>query len=62
MIKNFKSDIGAVIVTYNSSDYIEQCLESLLISNLDINNIIIVDNNSQDDTIEKIENKYSFIK
>tara|TARA_B100001057_G_scaffold499678_1_gene611255 strand:- start:13345 stop:14295 length:951 start_codon:yes stop_codon:yes gene_type:complete len=59
MKKNIKSDIGVVIVTYNSSDYIEQCLDSLISSNLYNKNIVIVDNNSQDDTLDKIEANYS---
>ncbi len=56
--------IGVVIVTFNSSQYILNCLKSLLESNYFINskNIIIVDNNSSDETIELVLKKYTDIK
>lgn len=43
-----------VLVTYNSSKWIDNCLNSLLIHNTNIT-ITIVDNGSTDDTIAKLE-------
>jgi GT2 family glycosyltransferase len=46
--------IGVVIVTYNSSDVIENCLDSLIGSNHPNLRVVIIDNNSPDDTVEVI--------
>ena len=53
-------DLSVVITTYNSSQYIDECLRALFneLSNLNTE-IIIVDNNSSDETLEIIQN---FIK
>ena len=53
-------DIGIVIVTFNSEDYISNCLESILNSD-NVNNIgriIIVDNNSSDNTLSLIRREF----
>jgi len=51
------TDTSIIIVTYNSENEIEGCLNSIL-SNFDDNNIeiIIADNNSSDSTIDIIQN------
>jgi len=56
--RNLPSSV--VITTYNSSQYIDECLQALFkeLSNLN-SEIIIVDNNSTDETLEIIRN---FIK
>ena len=47
--------IGFVIVTYNSEKYIDHCLKSIKNQhNFDIN-IVVVDNNSHDNTVNLIE-------
>ena len=43
-----------VIVTYNSSKYIKNCIDSLLLLNNQNYKIIIVDNNSSDNTLKLI--------
>jgi len=51
--------VSIIIVNYNGKNYLEKCLESLSkvkYSNLEI---IIVDNNSTDGSIEFVENNYS---
>jgi len=49
-------DTLIVVVTYNSSDYIENCLSSILASSYKKWFLSVVDNNSSDDTIQKINN------
>jgi O-antigen biosynthesis protein len=43
-----------VIVTYNSSGFIEECLESISVQSYTDWKIILVDNGSDDDTIKKV--------
>ena len=46
-----KSDLVSVVVlSYNSSNFIKKCLDSIANQNYDNFEIIIVDNNSTDDT------------
>ena len=47
-----------VIVTYNSSKYIEKCINSLLLLNNHNYKIIIIDNNSYDNTVQFISQKF----
>lgn len=47
-----------VIVTYNSSKYIEKCINSLLLLNNQNYKIIIIDNNSYDNTVQLISLKF----
>lgn len=52
-----KYDLTIIIVTFNSANHIVKCIDSIVkneVNNL-IFKIIIVDNNSQDETIEKIK-------
>lgn len=52
MIKSKRtSPISIIIVTYNSSDYIKRCLTVLLKSISEIDQVIVVDNNSSDGTL-----------
>ena len=56
-----KADI--VIITYNCRDFTLKCIQSLYQYNSqEINDIIIVDNNSNDDSIEIISNLFPKIK
>lgn len=56
-------DIGIVLVTYNCSSYILDCLKSLIINNSEnIGNVIVVDNDSEDDTVEIVEKNFPMIK
>lgn len=60
-IKN--NSISIILVNYNGSDIITDCLNSLeKVINKDNCEIIIVDNNSQDESVDIIENQFSDIK
>ena len=53
-IENKQSqELTIVIVTFNSSKIIQSCLEKI---NLDKYRVIIVDNNSQDNTLDIVKN------
>lgn len=58
-----KMDLSILVVTYNTKDLIEKCIQSVLnyIGSYKIE-IIVVDNNSSDGTSEFIKSKYSQIK
>jgi len=53
--------ISIIIVTSNSSKYIESCLDSILIQDFKDYEIIVADNGSKDNTIAIIKNRYSSI-
>lgn len=48
--------LDIVFVTYNSSKWIDNCLKSILNSTFDLKNVTLIfyDNNSSDDTVEKL--------
>ncbi|MER2998313.1 glycosyltransferase family 2 protein [Pontibacter populi] len=48
---------AAIIVCYNGEKYIEECLNTLILDK-SITNIIVVDNNSKDNSISIIKNKF----
>jgi len=54
----YNSEVYCVVVTYNGSQWIRQCLGSLLRSSFPLN-IIVVDNNSKDDTVEIIREDFA---
>ena len=47
--------VSVTIVTYNSGRFIKRCLESVLDQNYPFKEIIVVDNNSTDGTIDILE-------
>ena len=51
--------VAVVICTYNKCEYVVNCIESVLNSNFKDFDLIVVDNASEDDTVEVINNKYS---
>ena len=53
--------VYAIVVTYNGSQYIKKCIDSLVSSTINIK-IVVVDNNSTDSTIEIINNNFNDIK
>lgn len=56
-------DLSILVVTYNTKELIEKCIQSVLnYTGLYIIEIIIVDNNSSDGTYEFIRTKYPHIK
>ena len=57
--------LSVIIVSYNSSSFLELCLHSVAkaISQLEIESeVIVVDNSSSDDSCEVLNNKFSFVK
>ena len=54
--------ISVVIPTYNRVAYLERCISSVIKQSYKIDEIIVIDNNSDDNTAEFIKNKYPFIK
>lgn len=52
------NETSVIIVTYNHSDFIRDCLKSILYNP----EIIVVDNNSSDDTIKIIEKEFPQVK
>lgn len=53
--------VVVVIVTYNGTEWIEECLHSLRNSTLECT-IIVVDNNSSDHTLDIIRDQFPAIK
>lgn len=54
-MKTFACTVSVHIVTYNSSEHIENCLEAVLRQSYPIEQIVVIDNASKDNTIEKLE-------
>lgn len=48
--------VSIIIVNYNGKHLLKKCLESLMKNNYENNEIILVDNNSTDDSIEFVKN------
>jgi GT2 family glycosyltransferase len=54
-----KADVAVVIVAYNSADYICECVESVLSERRNVTQqVIVVDNASKDDTVERIRARF----
>jgi len=53
-------DTTVIIVTYNHQDFIENCLNSVL--NQGAMEVVVVDNNSHDDTAQIIQNNFPQVK
>lgn len=56
-------ELSIIIVNYNGLKYLDECLKSLL-QNLEgiIFEVIIIDNNSEDESCEYIKNSFPFVK
>lgn len=52
--------VTCIIVTYNASKWIYNCINSIEEPNVDLQ-IVVIDNNSQDDTLEIIANNFPFV-
>lgn len=50
--------ITVIIIGYNSSPYLNKCLQSLTSQTITIDQVIYIDNNSSDNSIEYIETHY----
>lgn len=52
-------DLSIIIVSYNTSDFLKECIESIRKNTNNFNyEIIVVDNNSSDDSVEIIKKKF----
>src|SRR5690606_25259887 len=56
LMKQKSLTIGLVIPAYNESETIEACLTAALQQSHPFDEIIVVDNNSTDDTVERVRN------
>lgn len=54
--------VSAVVVTWNSVNDIDKCLTSLFAQTFGLTQIIVVDNASQDGTVEYVQTRYSNVK
>lgn len=55
--------ISVIIISYNCKQYVEDCIKSIILTCYEaIPEIIIVDNNSSDDTVKYISNLYPEVK
>lgn len=50
--------ISIIIATYNAAKYIERCLDSIIVQKNNFVEIIIIDGNSSDKTVDIINHKY----
>jgi len=50
--------VSIIIVNYDGRPYIEKCLNSLMKINYSKFEVILVDNNSDDDSVEIIKNNF----
>jgi len=65
MKDNTELDLAIVIVSYNVENYILNCIKSLILDLCETNiryKIVVVDNNSTDNSVEKIKNNFSNVK
>jgi len=53
--------VSVIIVNYNGKNYLEECLENLMKSTYKKFEVILVDNNSTDDSVEFVKNSYPSI-
>ena len=53
--------LSIIIPVFNEEDYLEDCLESIAGQTIAPNEVIVVDNNSTDDSL-KIAEKYGFVR
>ncbi len=54
--------IGVIILTYNSADYIVSCIKSVFANRSKKITVIVVDNNSKDETVRLVKKQYPEIK
>lgn len=54
--------ISIIIINYNGKKWIKKCFDSLKNQTFKNFEVIVVDNNSSDNSIEQIKNYYSFVK
>jgi O-antigen biosynthesis protein len=55
-------NISIIIVSYNVWEYLDKCIRSILLQEGVIPEIIVVDNNSSDGTVQNLETRYPQLK
>lgn len=58
----FNASVSIIIVNYNARRYIEKCLDSIFNQSYKNFEVILVDNNSQDDSVNIVRQKYPSVK
>jgi len=61
MSKEKKPLVSIIIVNFNGKPYLQKCLESIMNNNYKNFEIILVDNNSKDDSIEMVKEKFPLV-
>lgn len=61
-MKNKNSKISVVIPNYNGKDFLDICLKSLANQTFSAEEVIVVDNNSSDGSIELLKSKFPWVK
>jgi GT2 family glycosyltransferase len=56
-----RSDYSAIVISYNSEDVIESCLAKLCASERPPTNVVVVDNNSRDRTVDFVRRGFPHI-
>ena len=54
--------ISIIIINFNGKEFLKNCLDSIEGQKLDSYEIILVDNNSTDDSIRFVEDNYSSVR
>lgn len=62
MIKNLEPLVSVIILNFNSKEYLENCIDSIKNANYSNIEIIVVDNNSTDDSGKLAKQKFQDIK
>ena len=57
-INNMNPKVSVLIVSYNVKEYVDHAIDSIMRSSVDDYEIILVDNNSFDGTVEYIKHSY----
>lgn len=58
-----KIDISTIIVNFNTCELLDQCLKTLMVSDPDLHQeIIVIDNNSTDDSVEMVQRDYPSVQ
>lgn len=61
-MNNNNPGVSVVIPNYNGLKFLEMCLESLKIQSYSVSEIIVVDNNSSDNSVNFIKHNYNYVK